>query len=198
MRAPSPDSLQSSRGDSDPALLLTKQPCRLLHFGSTFSASPRLDPSWKLTKVPRRPRAWRRRSILSTRRESNPRLQLGRLGPRPLGHWCTPRSAHRESNPVPLAGGQTCSHEHLGRAMRKRQGSNLRGALATSLRLAPGHHYRSVTLPSEERGGIEPLALVTTTPVFGTGYRPFSGSLPICGASGLCPRHLRTASAAFS
>jgi hypothetical protein len=46
-----------------------------------------------------------------------------------------------------------------------------------SLRLATGHHYRSVTLPAEERGGIEPLALVATTPVFETGYRPFSGSL---------------------
>jgi hypothetical protein len=35
-----------------------------------------------LTKVHRGPRARRRRSSLSTRRESNPRLQLGRLGPR--------------------------------------------------------------------------------------------------------------------
>jgi hypothetical protein len=64
---------------------------------------------------------------------------------------------------------------------RKRQESNLRGALATSLRLAPGHHYRSVTLPAEERGGIEPLALVRL-PRFS---RPVTGHSVALSAGGL-------------
>lgn len=53
---------------------------------------------------------------LSTTRESNPALSLGRRGPNRSVSGA--RSACRELNPVLLAGSEACSHEHFRRVSR--------------------------------------------------------------------------------
>lgn len=103
-----------------------------------------------------------------------PALPAWKAGAQPLGQSCI-RSAHRELNPVPLAGSEACSQEHLARVEDDRgieprcaevaapclatwrivhiggEGGDRTRATVVGLGLANRHRYHSITSPSARR-----------------------------------------------